>query len=182
MVGRVLIPTRCPVCGARGPAPCASCASGLEYAPALPPPGGLASCRALLRYEDGGRVLLSRLKYRNARSTLAGLAWQLAGLVPAGLVAVPDAVTWAPPSVARRRERGFDQAELLARAVARQLGLPALRLFARGPAPPQTGLSREGRRRGPPFIVTRPEIVPATVLLVDDVITTGATLESAARA
>src|SRR3954463_13444418 len=125
MVGRVLIPTRCPVCGARGPAPCASCASGLEYAPALPPPGGLASCRALLPYEDGGSAPPARLKYRNTRPTLAWLAWQLAGLVPAGLVAVLNAVTWAPTSVVRRRERGFDQAELLARAVARPLGLPA---------------------------------------------------------
>src|SRR5439155_11059954 len=168
--------------GARGPAPCPSCAVSLQHAPALPPPAGVASCRALLRYEDAGRDLLSRLKYRNSRSTMAWLAWQLAGLVPAGLVATLQVVTWAPTSMARRRDRGFDQAELLARAVARQLGLPALRLLARGPAPPQTGLSRDGRRRGPPLAVLRPERVPATVLLVDDGITTGATLESAARA
>ncbi len=184
MVRTVLIPTRCPVCDTPGPAPCAPCAGRLEHAPALPPPAGLATCRALLRYEDAGRELLARLKYRNARSTVAWLAWQLAGLVPAGLAATIEVVTWAPTSAGRRRDRGFDQAELLARGVARQLagGRPCVSLLARGPAPPQTGLSRDGRRRGPPFTVPRPELVPAAVLLVDDVITTGATLESAARA
>ena len=82
MVGGVLIPTCCPVCGARGPAPCPSCAVSLQHAPALPPPAGVASCRALLRYEDAGRDLLSRLKYRNSRSTMAWLAWQLADPQP----------------------------------------------------------------------------------------------------
>ena len=182
MVRTVLIPTHCPVCDTPGPAPCARCAAALEHAPALPPPAGLTTCRALLRYEDAGRELLARLKYRNARSTVAWLAWQLAGLVPAGLAATIEVLTWAPTSIARRRDRGFDQADLLARAVARQLDRPCVSVLARGPAPPQTGLSRDGRRRGPPFAVPRPDVVPAIVLLVDDVITTGATLESAARA
>src|SRR5436190_12966842 len=98
MVGLVLIPTRCPVCGARGPAPCPTCAAALRPAPSLPPPRGLDSCRALLRYEDEGRELIARLKYRNARSTVAWLAWQLAALLPAALVRAIAAVTWAPTS------------------------------------------------------------------------------------
>jgi len=185
----VLIPTRCPVCNALGPAPCARCAAELRHAPALPPPAGLVSFRALLRYEDAGRELVARLKYRNARATIVWLAMHLAGLVPASLLlldpaAVTIAVTWAPTSPLRRRERGFDQAELLARAVAGRLGVPAVRLLERGPGPPQTGQSGEARRRGPPFQprLPRRSPVPARVLLVDDVVTTGATMESAARA
>src|SRR2546423_5595206 len=146
----MLIPTSCPVCGRRGPAPCGRCAAELERAPALPPPAGLDHLFALLRYDGAGRELVARLKYRNARSTLAWLAFHLAGLVPVG---VADIVTWAPTTTTRRRQRGFDQAELLARAVARHLRLPCVRILERGPGPPQTGQSAQGRSRGPALAV-----------------------------
>ena len=178
----MLIPTRCPVCDALGPAPCRRCAAELRHAPALPAPEGLDSLRALLRYEDAGRELLARLKYRNARATVAWLAYHLAGLVPVGLV---DAVTWIPTTNLRRRGRGFDQAELLARAVASRLGLPCLHLLEHGPGPPQTGRSADERRRGPPFTIRRACLtkrMPARILVVDDVVTSGATMRSAAAA
>src|SRR3954471_18987093 len=115
----MLFPTACPVCGRRGPAPCERWIAPLRPAPSLPPPPGLDGCTALLAYDDAGRELLARLKYRNARSVVPWLAWQLAGRAHPRSV---DAVCWAPPSAARRRARGFDQARLLAAAVARQLG------------------------------------------------------------
>ena len=63
-----------------------------------------------------------------------------------------DVVTWAPTGARRRHERGFDQAELVARHVARQLGVPCRRLLERrGPAGPQTGQDRRGRLHGPAF-------------------------------
>lgn len=175
----MFFPIHCPGCGARGAAPCARCAASLRHAPALPPPSGLDSCRALLRYEDVGRELLTRLKYRNTRATVAWLAWHLAGLVPPGLA---DAVTWAPTSGARRRARGFDQAQLLAVAVASHLDLPCRRLLVRGPGPPQTGQSIDVRRRGPPFELARHVAVPPSVILVDDIVTSGATMTAAATA
>jgi predicted amidophosphoribosyltransferase len=89
-------------------------------------------------------------------------------------------VTWAPTSAARRRERGFDQARLLARAVARRLHRPCRALLMRQPGPPQTGRPRRDRLAGPRFSVTRNP--PRRVLVVDDVVTTGATLIAAARA
>jgi predicted amidophosphoribosyltransferase len=90
-----------------------------------------------------------------------------------------DLVTWAPTSAERRRERGFDQAELLARAVGRRLRLPVKGLLERRPGAPQTGRNATDRHLGPRF-TTKPS--PPAVLLVDDVVTTGATLAAAASA
>jgi predicted amidophosphoribosyltransferase len=131
---------------------------------------------ALLAYDGPARRLLSRLKYANERAALRGLATALAGAAPPGA----GVVTWVPTTTARRRERGFDQAELLARAVARRLRLPCRPLLRRAPGPPQTGRSRAERRAAPPaFTARRPAAGP--VLLVDDVVTTGASAAAAAR-
>jgi ComF family protein len=142
----------------------------------------LDACRSLLAYEDEGRELLARLKYRNARSSIWWLAAGMAALVSAAWPA-PDVVTWAPTTPARRRARGYDQAELLARGVARQLGVPCRRILQRANGPPQTGRSKEERVRGPAFDVRgRMPVQGALVVLVDDVVTTGATLTAAALA
>ena len=165
------------MCRRPGRAPCADCAASLRRAPALPPPPGLDGCSSLLRYEDTGRDLVTALKYRGGRDALAWASVAMAGLLvpPPGVI-----VTWAPTSAARRRQRGFDQAELLARAVAQRWGSPSAGLLRRGRGAPQTGRSAVERRGGPTFTVIR--AVAATVVLVDDVVTSGATLTAAARA
>jgi len=173
-----LLPTACPVCGATGPAPCGRCAAELRRAPVLPPPPGIDGCRALLDYDGAGRELVARLKYRNARSSVPFLGRGMASLV-AG--APFDVVTWAPTTPARLRARGFDQAELLARAVARHLGIPCRRVLRREPGPAQTGRDAFARLQGPGFVARR-ALRGATVLLVDDVVTTGGTVAAAARA
>ena len=173
----MLLPVTCPICGARGSAPCATCASKLTPAPELALPAGLDGCRALLSYEGAGRELVARLKYRNARAALGPLAGAMARLADRAVV---DVVTWAPTTPARRRERGFDQARLLGRAVARRLGRPCRSLLRRAPGPAQTGRTLDARRAGPVFAPRGP--VPARVLLVDDVVTSGATVSAAAAA
>jgi predicted amidophosphoribosyltransferase len=110
-------------------------------------------------------------------------AMVVAMATPIGALRAGAVVTWAPTTPARRRERGFDHAELLARRVACRLGVPARALLRRAPGTPQTGLSGATRRRGPAFSArarAASPIVPAFVVLVDDVATTGATLRSAA--
>jgi ComF family protein len=173
----MLLPRTCVLCGRVGPSPCAACARELQRAPALLPPPGVDGCAALLAYEGAGRELVARLKYRNARSSMTWLAASMAALVDRERI---DVVTWVPTSRVRRHRRGFDQAELLARQVARRLRLPCRPLLRRDAGPPQTGRSLAQRRTGPPLVARAR--VSGRVLLVDDVITTGSTVASAALA
>ncbi len=177
----MLLPRSCPICSRPGPAPCPACVATLDRAPALPPPPGVDRCRAVVAYDGAGRELIARLKYRNARSALPWLAEAMAATVrPEANAGGFEVVTWVPTTRARRRQRGFDQAELLARAVSRRLRLPCRGLLRRGDGPPQTGRSLEMRRIGP--ILTARRTVRGTVLVVDDVVTSGSTVAGAARA
>lgn len=153
-----------------------------------PVPAALDLCRSLLAYEGPARELVARLKYRNDRAALTWLAGGMAALVQPPADAL---VTWAPTSRRRRRQRGFDQAQLLAYAVARRWGAPCHRLLDRAPGPPQTGLTSAARRRGPSFVAVppagstpgaQPGRLPLPVIVVDDVVTTGSTLTAAAWA
>ncbi|HEX4906308.1 MAG TPA: hypothetical protein VFU93_12710 [Acidimicrobiales bacterium] len=172
----MLLPVTCAGCGTRGAPVCATCAAAMRPAPALPPPPAVDTCTAVLAYDGPARDVVARLKYRNHRSALAGLAAAMA----ASVTAVPDVVTWAPTTAPRRRGRGFDHAELLARAVARHLRRPCRPLLDRRPGPPQTGRPL-AERLGGPRLAPR-ATVAGRVLVVDDVVTSGATATAAALA
>jgi predicted amidophosphoribosyltransferase len=96
----------------------------------------------------------------------------------------PDAVVPVPPSPAALTRRGFDHTAHLAVEVATALDLPALELLAGRPRRDQRALSRRRRRENAAgSVVTLPgALLPARVLVVDDVMTTGATVDAAARA
>lgn len=174
----MLIPISCAACGALGAAVCRRCAAELRPAPNLPPPPGVDRCVAVLAYDGVARDVVARIKYRNHRAAIDGLAAAMASAVTG---APPQVVTWAPTTDARRRERGFDHAELLARAVAARLGVPAHRLLRRRPGPPQTGRALAARLRGPD-LAPAAAVHGAHVLVVDDVVTSGATATAAAAA
>jgi competence protein ComFC len=167
----------CGACGEPGPIVCAACSVGLCPAPDGPPPPGLDRCTSVLGYEGTGRDLVIGLKYRNRRAAARPLAGAMAALVGPQSV---DVVTWAPTSPQRRRHRGFDQARVLAIDIGRQIDAPCRDLLWRHPGHPQTGRDRHDRCDGPTFGARHR--LTGTVLVVDDVITTGATLTAAALA
>ena len=208
-IARLLLPQRCELCVARtdGDLVCADCARSLPRVSAACPVCALPSAMgtacgtclansppyagtiAAFAYAFPVDRLLQRIKY-GGRITLA--EWAGASLAAAvrGTLAGrigpdrPDRVVALPLTAARQRERGFNQAREMAVRVARGTGLPLAaplaRIFA---GPPQTALPWAERRRNVrgAFAVHAP-VHGARIALVDDVMTTGATLGEAARA
>jgi predicted amidophosphoribosyltransferase len=169
----MLFTPTCAGCAQPGESLCRRCRFTLAVAPKPP------HRRAAFVYDGTVREAIVAMKYRNRRGAARSLA--RTAVARLGLAGTRfDVVTWAPTSAARARARGYDQAELLARAMAAELGLPCRRLLYRPHGPAQTGRSRAERLAGPPFRARRTSA--RRVLLVDDVVTTGATLESAERA
>lgn len=169
---------RCAGCNQPGEAVCRRCRFSLASAPAQIGDDGV---RAALPFDGVARQVVLGLKYRNRRAAARHLAKLMVSRLHLGAI---DVVTWAPTSEARAGQRGFDQAELIARAIARQLGVPCRRLLYRSHSGTQTGRSRAERLQGPAFRARAagPAGSGLKVLLVDDVVTTGATLRSAREA
>lgn len=163
---------RCPRCAL--PAPCRPC-------PAARAP--FAEAWAPLAHDGPARALVAALKFRGRLPVADVMAGQIVATAPPGLLAPPAVLVPVPADPSRRRARGFDQAERLARALGRRTGLPRRAALRRiGSAVHQVGASRAARLAPGRLDVVAACPAPGRAVLVDDVHTTGATLRACAAA
>ena len=166
---------RCSGCGQMVRKACEQCASKI----ALCPTPHCSDALVALSYVGLVRDLMLAFKYRNHRALAQLFVDRLVATLRTSVeIDSIDVVTWVPTTRERRTARGHDQAETLARILGRSLGLPVRKLLVRETAGHQTGQNRENRLIGV-SLRARSMNTPITVLVVDDVVTTGATMRFA---
>lgn len=197
----LLAPHRCIGCDAESTLLCSDCQTKL---PKVPPrcyrchrlsTGNRTclSCRSSSKlyaiyvatvYDELAKTLIWKLKFDGAQAAAGAIAICLRGVLPQEknrqYLIVP-----VPTATGRVRRRGYDQAKLLARALAKQARLPYLDCLQRSGQAHQVGASRHDRLRQlkDSFrVVHKHTVRDVHIMLVDDVVTTGATLEAAATA
>ena len=165
-------PSLCIFCAVPGSMLCSNCAESLPRAVVSPNVD-----HALLSYEGATRTVVTALKYRRRWALARPLGDAMAAIDGVASLGA-NLVTWAPTSLARRRQRGADQARALAIAVGARLTLPVRATLARPPGAAQTGRDVSARRQARPFAVLG-GVAGRNVILVDDVVTSGATMRGA---
>lgn len=212
----LLYPPRCQICQSFGPEPlCPSCSGQVEFLSAPwclrcgePLPTSRAGdfcrrcrpsraggkyafdiCRSVAHYDGVMREAIHGLKYHGRLRLVAPLAQMLVDTLRAedNLNATSiDGIVPVPLHRRRRWDRGFNQSELIGKAVSRGLEIPLLpeALLRPHPTSDQVGLKRHQREENVhgAFAVAKPEKISGkTILVIDDVFTTGATLNECAR-
>lgn len=186
----LLYPPKCPFCGALSPGGevslCPRCEQALPWAEGTFSAQGFDSGVFVLYYEGAVRASLLRYKFGGCSGYAGVYGPLLAQRIAEGLGGRFDLISYVPVSRWRRATRGYDQSELLARAVARCYGAqPVVTLHKRRQNRTQSQLHSANARRANVSGVYTPvgpeRFAGQRVLLIDDIVTTGATLSEAAR-
>ena len=186
----LLYPPKCVVCGklleGSGPV-CPRCLDSLpEYDGAAPQVRFTEAGAVSFYYEGDLRTSFLRFKFGGAAQYAATYGTWMAHTIEDKLAGRYDLLTWAPVSRARKRGRGYDQSELLCREIGKRLGMEPVRTLRKTRNPPaQSALPDPAQRRANvsgAYAPERPErFAGKRVLLIDDIVTTGATLSECSR-
>ncbi len=188
----LFFPTRCCFCRrltGRGVPVCAACAR--KY-PDVPKPQceqrfpRLRACFSPLRYDGDVRRALLRYKFGGLTAYASVFADFMVKCLDENGISCDSIITWVPLSRKRLRQRGYDQAGLLAEEIAKARGQRCVRLLEKTRhTPAQSGLRRREERQanaaGAYRVIDPAKIAGREILLVDDIVTTGSTLSECAR-
>jgi len=195
----LLLPQRCVVCGRGGSQLCDAC---LDRLPRIVRPQcercglptawpvrrcrecmgrrlAFASARSAVRYDDAVRSLVAAWKERELRRLVAAAVSVVLEVVPPPH---GEAVTFVPPDPDRGLRRGHHPPRELAKRLANEWELPLVVPLRRRAARRQRGLSRTERRRNVACVFASRAEAPRSLVLVDDVFTSGATVNAASSA
>lgn len=184
----LFFPHLCPFCGkvTGKELLCETCSAKLpDTGRDMVTEGGYGKCAAPLYYEDAVRQALLDFKFNGRTGAAECFGMLMAECAAAVYAGQFDTVTWVPVSRKRLRQRGYDQAYLLSRsACACWETEPTALLRKIADTPPQSGISAPEQRRA--NVLGAYEAIPEhvcgrRVLLIDDILTTGATLSECAR-
>jgi predicted amidophosphoribosyltransferase len=183
-VATTFVPPLCAACGRacrRDALICTRCSRRLAAAKPLEGagPAGVDRAWSSAPHEGVARDLVTALKFRRVLSVAELIADRIEWLAPAPLLS--GTIVPVPTARLRSALRGFDPAAEIAAALAQRTQLPLQACLSRRGGGRQVGKRRAQRIGHPPLIHARGQ-VPRGVLLVDDVLTTGATLSACARA
>lgn len=187
----LLYPTKCIVCRKRLPPGiptiCPICRETLPFADSIRTKGKyIDKCVSAVRYEGSMREAILRFKFGGAQIYHIAFGELVAERIYEDLHGEFDVLSWVPLAPDRRKERGYDQVELIARNVSERLRIPLVPLLKkrRGVSAQSLTSSPEERRAniaGAYRVIDPSAVIDQRVLLIDDVVTTGATLSECAK-
>lgn len=189
----LLFPPKCPFCGRLleegWDLLCPNCQRELPWMQgkqAERKPEFVDLCASVLWYRDNVRQSHHRYKFSGVLAYVEPYAALMEQCVTDHLMGRFDCITWVPLSRKRLRKRGYDQSQLLAQRMAGKLDMPCERFLKKvRDTKAQSGLKSESERRanvlGAYKMYPGSEVAGRNILLVDDVVTTGATVSECAR-